>query len=306
MNKIQEGSSPIKCMNPAEEGARRAYSPSKTSANYTSAGGETSAGGFAEVQYTTTVLAACAHGQWCLAAGVISPATALTLCPTCVPPPPWHSHATLALACPHGFAIPPSPSNPTGPHPPLPGRCTASACTQAATRLKALSAKALCLPARADPLRWVGEVDMRAPWAQPMFDSLTAAPFGAVALHEHSGAFREAWQLASVRAASVSDRPSTTPPTPPSVHFIAEVRAWHAAYRWSIPLATANPDCHCAAIAAPNAAPARWRVHIRSGAMAEAIAHAVWALRSADLVAMEQPPTLLEHILGPPTRVGHE
>ena len=33
----------------------------------------------------------------------------------------------------------------------------------------------------------------------------------------------------------------------------------------------------------------------------EAVAHAVWTLRSADLVAMEQPPTLLEHVLGPPT-----
>ena len=141
---------------------------------------------------------------------------------------------------------------------------------------------------------------MRAPGAQLIFDSLTAAPFGAIALHEHSGAFRDAWQSAGVRAASVADRPSAAPPLHPSIHFIADVRAWHAAYRWSIPLATANPDCHCAAIAAPNAAPSRWRKHIQSGAMAQAIAHAVWVLRAADLVAMEQPPTLLEHILGPP------
>ena len=142
---------------------------------------------------------------------------------------------------------------------------------------------------------------MRAPGAQEIFQHLTAAPFVTLALHEHSGAFRDAWQRLGIRSASVADRPTSSPPIPPSNHFIADVPTWHSAYKWSIPLATANPDCHCATIAAPNSAPSRWRRHLIAGAMAQAVRHAAWVLHAADLLAMEQPPTLLEYIIGPPS-----
>ena len=269
------------------------------------AGDATSAGGFVEVTYTTTVAVACPHDCWCLAAGFMPPEGGALLCQSCPPPPPpWHSYPLIAVACAHGFTVPPTYAHPFGPthFPPLPRRCPHPACAVGAAQLTALSARALVLPARADPLRWRGELDMRAPGALRIMDAITATPFGATALHEHSGAFRDAWQRRGVRAASVADRPSTSPPPAPSVHFIADVREWHSAYRWSIPMATSNPDCHCATIAAPNAAPSRWLGHIRSGAMAMAVVHVAWTLHAADMVAMEQPPTLLEDIMGPPSQ----
>ena len=102
-------------------------------------------------------------------------------------------------------------------------------------------------PARADPVRWRGEIDARAPTAALLLKEAFERPFEAVALHEHSGAFRDAWTAVGVRAASVADRPSATRPAPGATHFVCDVETWRAKYPWSIPLATANPDCHCAA-----------------------------------------------------------
>ena len=118
-------------------------------------------------------------------------------------------------------------------------------------------------------------------------------PFAAVALHEHTGAFRDAWAAAGVRAASIADRPSTSPPAEGSFHFIADVREWRAGYQWSIPLATANPDCHCAALGVEHASKSRFQLHTSSGALAAAVEHFCWLLGCAERVAIEQPPTLL-------------
>ena len=172
------------------------------------AGDATSAGGFVEVTYTTTVAVACPHDCWCLAAGFMPPEGGALLCQSCPPPPPpWHSYPLIAVACAHGFTVPPTYAHPFGPthFPPLPRRCPHPACAVGAAQLTALSARALVLPARADPLRWRGELDMRAPGALRIMDAITATPFGATALHEHSGAFRDAWQRRGVRAASVAD-----------------------------------------------------------------------------------------------------
>ena len=142
---------------------------------------------------------------------------------------------------------------------------------------------------------------MRAPNADSLFKEATSAPFGAVAFHEHSGSFRNAWAHLGVHAASIADRPSSTLPARDSIHFIGDVRKWHAAYSWTIPLATANPDCHVATLAVERAAKNRWLHYLRSGAMADAIYHVVWTLHSASRVALEQPPTLFEQILGEPS-----
>ena len=170
-----------------------------------------------------------------------------------------------------------------------------------AIALADMSSKATHLPIRADPIRWPGEVDMRAPGGRSAFESVTSSPFLAVALHEHSGSFRNAWAQLGARAASVADRPSSTLPAAGSAHFISDVRAWHQSYPWTIPVATANPDCHVATVAVPYSAPERWLHYLRNGGMADAITHAVWLLHVAPRVALEQPPTLLEHIIGSPT-----
>ena len=111
-----------------------------------------------------------------------------------------------------------------------------------------------------------------------------------------------------MRAASVADRPSAAPPASGTFHFIADVREWRASYPWSIPLATANPDCHCAALGVEHASRSRFQLHTSSGAMAAAVEHFCWLLGCADRVAVEQPPTLLELVVRPPdvkTSVGH-
>ena len=162
------------------------------------------------------------------------------LCPHCeADGARWGAMEVVALACPHGYVAPTE-----GPlSPPL--QCKDTACREAAS---AAQAKAQLVhdsyPAKADPVRWKAEIDSRAPTAALLFKEACARPFQAVAMHEHTGAFRDAWAARGVRAASISNRPSMRPPRQGTLHFIAEVQEWHAAYPWAIPLATANPDCH--------------------------------------------------------------
>ena len=127
------------------------------------------------------------------------------------------------------------------------------------------------------------------------------SPFEAVAMHEHSGAFRDAWAEEGFCAASVANRPSSNPPAAGSMHFVGDVVAWRKAYPWSLPLATANPDCHPSTIAAPNSAIARWRGHMAKGSLERSVRHFGWVLESASAVAVEQPPSLLAYIFGPPS-----
>ena len=64
---------------------------------------------------------------------------------------------------------------------PPPDVCADPHCVEAAQRAWGHAA---CThptyPSRADPVRWVGEVDMRAPTAAILFDEVCAEPFSAV------------------------------------------------------------------------------------------------------------------------------
>ena len=242
----------------------------------------------------------CHHNAWQLAAGVLPLKHTLVLCTKCSPSstPPWWTRggAKCAVRCPHGFATcaeahlqPPAP-------------CSREACLAASssTLLAAQSANARW-PAKGDPVRWLGEFDSRTPGALQSLEAYVAAPFSAVALHEHTGAFRNEWAAAGFSAASVANRPSTTPPAKDSIHFIGDVEDWWRAYPWSIPMATGNPDCHTATIAAANSAVARWRGHMLSRKLEAAVIHFAWLLGAADSVALEQPPSFLEYVFGPPS-----
>ena len=212
--------------------------------------------------------------------------------------PPWWSrpHASCALRCPHGFA----PHGSTDLQPPAP--CSRKACLAiTAATLAAAQAAHPQWPSKEDPIRWVGEYDSRPPGVLLSIEAYLTAPLDVVSLHEHTGAFRDAWSSAGFRSASVANRPSTVPPEGESLHFIGEVKEWHRAYPWSLPMATANPDCHTATVAAKNSAAARWRVHMLSGALEAAVVHFAWLLGAADSIAVEQPPTFLEFVFGPPT-----
>lgn len=88
--------------------------------------------------------------------------------------------------------------------------CVRPECKRMAFSLAEMSARSTHLPLRSDPICWLGELDMRAPNAESLFKEVTSTPFSAVALHEHSGSFRNAWAALGFRAASVADRPSCT------------------------------------------------------------------------------------------------
>ena len=248
----------------------------------------------------TAVLCSCPHNSWQLSAGVLPLTHNFALCAVCTPSssPPWWSRqgAVCAVRCLHGFATcftstlqPPAP-------------CSRKDCLAfAAAMLAAAQHANPKWPAKEDPVRWVGEFDSRPPGALLSLAAFIAAPFDAVSLHEHTGAFRNEWAKASFTAASVANRPSTTPPEEGSIHFIGDVVAWWRAYPWSIPMATANPDCHTATIAAVNSAVDRWRGHMLSKELEAAVTHFAWLLGAADSIAIEQPPTFLEYVFGPPT-----
>ena len=219
------------------------------------------------------------------------------LCRRCSPcsAPPWWTLSRVAIRCTHGFCIIGQGGGE------LESACGDPTCLDRANTLReAARAARLDLPAKADPLRWVREYDARQSGALQHLLMHVASPFDVVAFHEHTGAFRDAWREAGFDSVSVSNRPATSPPPEGSMHFIAECVEWRDAYPWRIPLATAHPDCHPAAIAAPNTARPRLCRHLRDGTMRAALIHACWVLGAADRVAMEQPPSFLAHALGAP------
>ena len=248
--------------------------------------------------HTTAILSPCCLGRWMLQAGTVLPKASHLLCAECTPPlRPWHLMTGVAISCPHGFVAL------ANTHAPPPRECHAEGCRRNAEAIRRVAATAQTLPAKADPIRWKGEVDMRAHNAQEIFLHATTRPFGAVAFHEHTGSFRDEWAKLGVLAASVANRPTLHPPLGDSVHFIANAEEWHASYSWEIPIATAHPDCHTATTAAPNSRRGRQLRHLLSGALYEALCHVVWILTCiGPRVAMEQPDTLFAKIIGPPTQ----
>ena len=246
------------------------------------------------------VLMSCSHDEWQLAAGVLPLKHDIPLCEKCSPSshPPWwqRPHSACAIRCQHGFALALDSSL----LPPC--HCSLSECraTAGATLTSAKAAHPR-FPSRKDPIRWVGEFDSRSQGTLLALPLYLASPFEVVAMHEHTGAFRDAWSEEGFRAASVCNRPSSNPPVGDSIHFISDVVEWRSHYAWSIPCAIANPDCHTAAIAASNSSVWRWRGHMRSGALRRAVEHFSWVLSVAELVAVEQPPSLLAYVFGPPS-----
>ena len=244
---------------------------------------------------TKAALAQCAHG-WCLAAGFLSaPSAAVCTATSCVADAqPWWRQRHVAVACPHGFVA-------DADEPAPPRLCLDPACILALHVTVAAARRSILeLPARDDPIRWPNEL-----LASPDCSSLPEPPaFTAVAAHEHTHAFAAAWAAHGVLAASLADRPSCVPPPPGSVHYIARCQDWFAWYPHPIPFASFHPNCGPFIFGAPNSAAARWTRHLISGSLRSAAEHAVWCLnprRRVALFALEQPPTALQFIIGPPT-----
>ena len=169
--------------------------------------------------YPSSVLLRCKHGRWIVAAGYVIPDTRDILCPDCEPEQPWWQASLYAMHCPHGYSVVATDAN--IPTPPLrETQCHQDGCRATTHAWATRCQKARDLPSRRDCIRHPGEVDGRAPDIAAIFATATRGDFRAVAFHEHTGAFREAWTKLDVYAASVADRPSLSAPTRPSLHFI--------------------------------------------------------------------------------------
>ena len=128
--------------------------------------------------------------------------------------------------------------------------------------------------------------------------------FIAGAFFEHVGAFREAWGVAlaasgheGIVAFSLSDRRTVIPLSPNTMHFIGDTELFKASYPYTLPIGTANPPCSPGL----NAASERWHTAIRNGEMWLWIQRVYSSMFLALRMAVEQPPTSAERIMGPAT-----
>ena len=203
----------------------------------------------------------------------------------------WWTCNDLALRCPHGFVA-------------LGGafafRCNNPVCLRVAEEtLRRAVASTINLPLREDPIRWPGEVRLPSECGAAVlpFLSVWSPPrYEAICLFEHSGAFRAAWAQRGIPVASVADRPSSTPPEPGSNHIIALARRFHAWYPHPISFVTTHWTCSKVSYAGRS----NFRRNMESGDIVTAVEDAVWSMCIAPRFASEQPPVMLEYVLGEP------
>ena len=173
--------------------------------------------------------------------------------------------------------------------------------TAAATR-RAASAAHPDFALKSDPIRFVGEA--RLPLGQvhgevlPHLLSHAFPAFECFAWHENTMAFSGAWSAAGFSAASLADRPASSPPPPQSIHFISEDVPFFEWWPHPITMLTTHWDCAPMARCLQDAA--RFRHHA-DGTLAAVVEHAVWCQHVSVLHACEQPPSHLEDVIGAPS-----
>ena len=124
--------------------------------------------------------------------------------------------------------------------------------------------------------------------------------YDVVCLHEHSGSFRESWashtlQGRPVKACSVAERRTITPPSLNCAHFLGDVFAFLAVYPHPIPLILSHVNCGDANFASWKT----WGAKILSGAMRSRAEEVHYFRSLGALAGAEQPPTSHELTLGP-------
>ena len=146
--------------------------------------------------------------------------------------------------------------------------------TAAATR-RAASAAHPDFALKSDPIRFVGEA--RLPLGQvhgevlPHLLSHAFPAFDCFAWHENTMAFTGAWRAAGFSAASLADRPASSPPPPNSVHFISEDVPFFEWWPHPIAMLTTHWDCAPMARCLQDAARSR---HHADGTLAAVVKHA--------------------------------
>ena len=259
--------------------------------------------------FTTCVLLPCVHG-WTVGAGILDisapsspfkvngrpmPALAPTheACGIRECRSAWWANDAFAIRCPHGF---------TGHNLSFVGQCTSDACSHvAAYTLQQARQSNRRLPSRDDPIRWVNEVRLPLGKSQaptlPFLLTFRPPRFQALAMHEQSAAFRRAHTAHGITAASICDRPTVYPPTHNELHFIAEVEPFHEWYPHEVGFVTTHH--HCAPTAYSNRH--NFQSNILNGNFEKGMRTLVWCRNIAPAYAAENPPSILEKIVAPPS-----
>ena len=129
--------------------------------------------------------------------------------------------------------------------------------------------------------------------------------FAFCAFYEHSGEEREAYaDILGEPVCSVANRRTILPPSANAWHFICDVREFLDAYPYPIRHQSNHVTCGRANWAAWR----MWPQWILDGSLRATAEEFLWINCIGDRSEGEQPPTALQHLVGPPTYVvnGHQ
>ena len=133
----------------------------------------------------------------------------------------------------------------------------------------------------------------------PLPDGFTWPHFAFCALYEHSGEEREAQARVRQRpCCSIADRRCILPTSTLTWHFIGTVQDFVAAYPHPLEDTYSHITCGWSNWASWKT----WEQKLRNGAMLAAAEELLWILCLGNRACAEQPPSAMQHILGPPTQ----
>ena len=147
------------------------------------------------------------------------------------------------------------------------------------------------LPMLGDPPRYRNEVTL------PVPDTYEWPRVHHFALYDHSGHFPQAWSELGKAGISVADRRASKQPPDDWLHVIGDVQDFVNVYPYPIGLQTNSVTCAYMNLASRTT----WREKIKDGSMLRSAEEFVWINHIGARSAGEQPPTVLETLVGPPT-----
>ena len=147
------------------------------------------------------------------------------------------------------------------------------------------------LPRAADPPRFAREVSL------PVGPAYRFPVFSHFAFYEESGAFREAFASLGYAACSVSERPTTRPPSAHCVHYVGSVQQFVQQYPYPLGLVVTHVTC----TALTSANRPNWQRCFADGSMRASALEFVWAASLGERNASENPPGVLDTLVGAPS-----
>ena len=146
-------------------------------------------------------------------------------------------------------------------------------------------------PLLSDPPRFRNEVTLPVPAEYPW------PKVGHFAFYDHTGHFPRAWSELGFPGISVADRRASQQPPHDWLHVIGDVRNFVEAYPYPIGLQTNSVTCTNTNLASK----ATWHTKLENGSMLRSAEEFLWINHIGVRSAGEQPPTVLETLIGPPS-----